>query len=134
MDIPEFVGGLLLGFSVFVVVIGSFFLPEFDSNLPLATDYYELFLPWAASVVAGVGIGFGLRSDDGPGYGGFSGELSDQWPTLIGGLGLAGAVGSIVMLFLSGTPTVGIGFAIASISLAVVGLVLAIMNWQTSGF
>lgn len=133
MDIPEFVGGLLVGFSVFVVVIGSFFLPEFDSTLPPANDYYELFLPWAASIIAGVGIGFGLRSDDG-GYGGFSGELSDQWPTLVGGLGLAGAIGSIIMLFLSGTPTVGVGFAIASIALAVTGLVLAVFNWQSSGF
>ena len=69
MRIPEFIGGLLIGFSIYLTVLSTFYLKELGATDALSPPYIELLIPFAAAVVAGFGIGFGLKSDDSSGYG-----------------------------------------------------------------
>ena len=104
MKLSEFIGGLSIGFSIYFITLGAFFLPkimelfEIKPGVPAGNTYIELFFPYIIASVAA--IGFGLRSDDSP-YGGFS--FGEQWPTLIGAVTLAGSIGICILLWLSGT-------------------------------
>ena len=131
MRIPEFVGGLLIGFSIYVTVLSTFYLDSLGGPQGL---YIELLIPFAASLVAGFGIGFGLKSDDSSGYGLSFSDWTEHWPALIGGLGLAGSVGSLLILSFTGTPTYGLIYAFISIVLCVFGTIVAVLNWESSPY
>jgi hypothetical protein len=134
LKVPEFIGGLLVGFSIFSIVIGIVFLPKLDTELPEGNVYYEIIFPYIASIIAGIALGFGLRDEEG-GYGGWSGGgMDEQWPTLIGAIFLAISVGLSVILFLSNTPLFGITLALSGVTLVVFGFAITIFNWETTGF
>lgn len=135
MRIPEFFGGLLIGFSIYVTILSTFYLnamPGTDPNLK--GPYIELLIPFVAALVAGLGIGFGLKSEDSKGYGLNFSDWSEHWPALIGGLGLAASVGILILLYFSNTPTYGIYYSFLSIILCVFGTIVAVMNWESSPY
>ena len=134
MKIPEFIGGLLIGFSIYITVLSTFYLSEIGggSDVP-SKAYLEILIPFSASIIAGIGIGFGLKSDD-KGYGFSFSDWTEQWPALIGGLGLAAAFGSAMLLYFSGTPMPGVIYSIISTLLCVGGAILAVLNWETSPY
>ena len=135
MRIPEFFGGLLIGFSIYVSVLSTFYLGSMPGgNVNDTGPYMELLIPFAAALVAGFGIGFGLKSDDSSGYGFSFSDWSEHWPALIGGLGLAASVGILILLFFSNTPMYGIMYSFLSIILCVFGTIIAVMNWETSPY
>lgn len=133
MRIPEFVGGLLVGSSIYVTVLATFFLDSIGGPTGTHT-YIELLIPFVGAVVAGVGIGFGMKSDDSSGYGFSFSDMSEHWPALIGGLGLAASLGSLLLLDVSGTPVYGLVYAFISIVLCVFGAIVTILNWQSSPY
>ena len=138
MRIPEFIGGLLIGFSVYVTVLSTFFLASispssFSTQIIANKPYLELLIPFGAAIIAGLGIGFGLKSDDSNnGYGFNFSDWSEHWPVLIGGLGLAFSIGSLLILYFINTPTTGIMYAFVAIVLCVFGSIVAILNWESS--
>ena len=138
MRIAEFIGGLLVGFSVYVTVLSTFYLSSIGGTISGQTienkAYIELLIPFVAALVAGFGIGFGLKSEDSSGYGFSFSDWSEHWPALIGGLGLAASVGSIILLYFSNTPISGLMYAFISIVLCVFGTILAVINWETSPY
>ena len=136
MRIPEFIGGLLIGFSIYVSVLSTFYLKSMPgSNAVSDGPYIELLIPFGAALIAGFGIGFGLKSDDAStGYGFSFSDWSDNWPALIGGVGLAASVGILILLYFSNTPTYGIVYSFVSIVLCVFGTIIAVMNWETSPY
>ncbi len=139
MRIPEFIGGLLIGFSVYVTVLSTFYLSSISGTISGTTiadkPYIELLIPFAAALVAGFGIGFGLKSDDNAnGYGFNFSDWSEHWPVLIGGLGLAFSVGSLLILYFTKTPTTGILYSFISIVLCVFGSIVAVLNWESSPY
>ena len=130
LRIPEFIGGLLVGFSFFAITLGVVFLPRLDGISPPGNVYWDFLLPYGAALVAGIAIGFGLQSDEG-GYS-FGGDFSEQVPTIIGGISLALALGLCVIYFLNGLPTFGIIIALISIVLAVLGFVITLTSWESA--
>lgn len=133
MKIPEFIGGLLVGASIYITVLSTFYLGAMGGgNDVLDQAYVELLLPFIFSVVAGVGIGFGFKGDGDAGYGMNFSEFSEYWPALIGGLGLAGAVGTTMMFYFTGTPLTGLMYAAISIILCVGGSIITVLNWESS--
>lgn len=131
MRIPEFIGGLLVGFSFYITVLSTFYL---NGGPNITHTYTELLIPFVAALVAGLGIGFGIKADDDSGYGFSFSDWSEHWPALIGGLGLAGSLGSLIIFYVSGTPADGIMYGFISIVLCVFGSVVAIVNWQSSPY
>ena len=138
MRIPEFIGGLLVGFSIYVTVLTTFYLKWIgglvSGEVIADKAYVELLIPFGAALVAGFGIGFGLKSDDSTGYGFSFSDWSEHWPALIGGLGLAASFGSILILYFSNTPTSGLVYSFISIVLCVFGTIVAVLNWETSPY
>lgn len=134
MRIPEFIGGLLIGFSIFFSVLSTFYLNYLPGDTVANKAYFELLIPFAAALVAGFGIGFGLKSDDSSGYGFSFSDWTEHWPALVGGLGLAASVGILIILQFSNTPTYGILYSFISIILCVFGTILAVLNWETSPY
>jgi hypothetical protein len=131
MRIPEFIGGLLIGFSIYLTVLSTFYLSEISGETLTGAPFFELLIPFAAAAVAGLGIGFGLKSDDDTGYGLSFSDWSEHWPALIGGLGLAASVGTLMLLYFSATPTSGLVYSFISIFLCVFGTILAVLNWES---
>ena len=138
MRIPEFIGGLLIGFSVYVTVLSTFYLSSISGTISGTIienkPYIELLIPFAAALVAGFGIGFGLKSNDSNGYGFNFSDWSEHWPVLIGGLGLAFSVGSLLILYFTKTPTTGILYSFISIVLCVFGSIVSVLNWESSPY
>ena len=136
MKLPEFFGGILVGSSIYVTVLATFFLGYIGGDVALKGQArLEILVPFVASAIAGLGIGFGIKQDDG-GYGFSFSEISEYWPALIGGLALAIAVGSSIFLKVSSPPTPdsGIIFAILSIVLCVGGTILTVTSWEGSPY
>ncbi len=136
MRIPEFFGGLLVGLSVYLTVLSTFYLKWISSIVSTSTvpdkAYIELLIPFVAALIAGLGIGFGLKSEDNSGYGFNFSNWSEHWPALIGGLGLAASIGSLLILYFSNTPASGLIYSFISIVLCVFGIIVAVLNWQAS--
>lgn len=139
MRLPEFIGGLLFGFSVYITVLSTFYLLNISkflgsTNGVLNQAYFELLIPFGAAIVAGLGIGFGIKSDDSSGYNINFSDWSEHWPVLIGGVGLAASLGSLLVLYVSGTPTSGLIYSLISIILCLFGTIIAILNWETNPY
>ena len=132
MRIPEFIGGLLVGLSLFAITLGVVFLPRLDGVSPTGNVYPDFLLPYAAALIAGVAIGYGLQSDEG-GYS-FGGDINEQIPTIIGGVTLALALGLCVIYVLNGLPILGIAITLASIVLAVLGFIITLVNWNAATY
>ena len=136
MRIPEFIGGLLVGSSIYITVLAAFFLGDIGGDSSLRGEMHlEILVPFVSSVVAGLGIGFGFKQDEG-GFGLSFSDFSEYFPALIGGIGLAVAVGSSAFLGVGETPTpaIGIVYAIVSIVLCVGGTILTVINWESSPY
>lgn len=140
MRLPEFIGGLLFGFSIYLTVLSTFYLSNISKFFGSTTQavsgqaYFELLVPFAAAVVAGLGIGFGIKSDDSSGYNINFSDWSEHWPVLIGGFGLAASLGSLLVIFVSGTPSSGLIVSLVSIILCLFGLIITVLNWQSSPY
>lgn len=133
MRIPEFVGGFLVGLSFLTITIGIFFLTRFDQTLPPGNPAsFELYVPYIAALTAGLAIGYGLRDDEGS-YS-FGGDINEQIPTLVGGVALAAALGFCILFFFSGSSTIGLVLALTSVFLAVLGLIISLVSWESSSF
>ena len=100
MKLTEFVGGFITGF----ISLGVIFLDILESRLTtVSASYYylELVIPYIAAIIAGLGLGFGLKSDEGGLNFSFTFDIGEQWPTLIGAMALAVVFGTTFLLLLS---------------------------------
>lgn len=136
MKITEFIGGFISGISVLFISLGVIFLDKIETNLVSSsgTFYLELIFPYLAAIVAGLGLGFGLKTDEGGiGYS-FSLDFGEQLPTLIGALALAGVFGLTFIFFISDTPVLGLFLELIGSLLATFGSIVIIISWESYGY
>ena len=136
MKITEFIGGFISGISVLFISLGVIFLDKLDPNQVSSSGsfYPELIFPYISALVAGIGLGFGLKSDEGGiGYS-FSLDFGEQLPTLIGALALAGIFGLTFIFFISNTPALGLFLELIGSLLATFGLIIIIVSWESYGY
>jgi hypothetical protein len=133
MKITEFIGGFVSGISVLFISLGVIFLDKIDTNSASQGGYIylELIIPYFAALIAGIGLGFGLKSDEGGiGYS-FSLDFGEQLPTLIGALALAGVFGLSFIFYISNTPPLGLFLELIGSLLATFGLLIIIVSWDS---
>ena len=137
MKLTEFVGGFITGISLLFISLGVIFLDILESReTTVSASYYylELVIPYIAAIIAGLGLGFGLKSDEGGLNFSFTFDIGEQWPTLIGAMSLAVVFGASLLLFISATPTLGIFLELIASVLATFGLLIVIVAWENYGF
>ncbi|MFX1537266.1 MAG: hypothetical protein ACFFDI_23920 [Promethearchaeota archaeon] len=124
MKIPTLIGGILFGLSFLPEVIAIFFLNTI-STYPAGVAYPQLVLPFICGIVSGLAIGLAIRTDS-LGWG----EEGNSLYTLIGGIGFAGIIVFAVLLYLTGSPTLGIIISAGSALMALIGLVFALASYE----
>ena len=139
MKISEFVGGFISGISFLFITLGVIFLVKIQPDLSPDQDiwknlYLELWIPYIAAIIAGLGLGFGLKSDESGFSLSFSLDIGEQWPTLIGAMALAVVFGTTFLLLLSGTPQLALFLEIIASLLATFGIMVVIVSWESYGY
>ena len=128
MRVGEFFGGFLVGSSVLFISLGIVFVDVIRLNAPTgaATIRLEFIFPYLAGILSGLGLGYGMKGEEG----GLSfSDLGERWPVLIGAISFASIFGILMILFLSFSSVLGLALALIAALLATVGLVLTIVSW-----
>ncbi|MFW9928589.1 MAG: hypothetical protein ACFFD1_04285 [Candidatus Thorarchaeota archaeon] len=136
MRLSEFIGGFITAISILFISLAIIFLDKIFPGIGGSSDsqgklYLELITPYAAGIIAGIGIGFGIKSEEGGMSLSFSFDFSEQWPVLIGAISLAGVFGTAGLLYLSQTPVESLFLTVIGALLATFGLIIVIASWET---
>ncbi|OLS19555.1 MAG: hypothetical protein HeimC3_45030 [Candidatus Heimdallarchaeota archaeon LC_3] len=139
MKISEFIGGFISGISFLFITLGVIFLTNIQPELILEPSfedklYLELWIPYIAAIIAGIGLGFGLKTDESGFSLSFSFDIGEQWPTLIGAMALAVIFGTTFLLLLSGTPQLALFLELIASLLATFGIMVVIVSWETYAY
>ncbi len=139
MKISEFIGGFISGISFLFITLGAIFLIKIQSDLTSDPNieyifYLELWVPYIAAIIAGIGLGFGLKTDESGFSLSFTFDIGEQWPTLIGAMALAVVFGTTFLLLLSGTPQLALFLELIASLLATFGIMVVIVSWESYGY
>ncbi|MFX1254648.1 MAG: hypothetical protein ACFFCZ_23755 [Promethearchaeota archaeon] len=124
MKVPTLIGGILFGLSFLGEAIAIFLLDTI-STYPPGVAYPQLVLPFICGIISGLAIGLAIRTDS---FG--WGEDDNSLYTLIGGIGFAGIIVFGVLLYLTGSPTMGIIISAGSALMALVGLIFGLASYE----
>lgn len=124
LKVPTLIGGILFGLSFLGEAIAIFLLDTI-STYPPGVAYPQLVLPFICGIISGLAIGLAIRTDS---FG--WGEDDNSLYTLIGGIGFAGIIVFGVLLYLTGSPTMGIIISAGSALMALVGLIFGLASYE----
>ncbi|MFX0067328.1 MAG: hypothetical protein ACFFC7_34845 [Candidatus Hermodarchaeota archaeon] len=124
MKVPTLIGGILFGLSFLGEAIAIFLLDTI-SDYPAGLIYPQLVLPFICGIISGLAIGLAIRTDS---FG--WGEDDNSIYTLIGGIGFAGVIVFAVLLYLTGSPTMGIIISAGSAIIALIGLIFGLASYE----
>ena len=124
MKVPTLIGGILFGLSFLGEAIAIFLLDTI-SDYPAGVVYPQLVLPFICGIISGLAIGLAIRTDS---FG--WGEDDNSIYTLIGGIGFAGVIVFAVLLYLTGSPMMGILISAGSAIIALIGLIFGLASYE----
>ena len=135
--LPEFLFGFIIGISILCIILGVAFLPKISpASVESYTQKYflELLIPYITGIIAGLGLGVGLKTEEnGIGFS-FGSDFGEQLPTLNGAISLAATFGMTVLLAFSGSPAPCLVLALVAGLLVAFGLFAMIIVWQGAAY
>ena len=121
------VGAFSWAISVFLVVIGVFYLKDLGIA-GITSDHFEIFVGFIGANILGFIIGAKLFSEGSLSYG--IEDEADSLISTVSGFSLSAFLSLIILLYLSGSPVVVITISVISIVLTFVGIVLVGRYWN----